>query len=141
MTTSLLLLLEQQFQQLVQLNELLLLERDALASRHPQQVVDITKQKSTALDKLQQTDRQISERFQPADFDSDDIHALKAKIDAELLNLKQLNEVNGKILKHKQLSNEQLQELIIGTRKDKTATTYNQLGKKSNTLKSRPIKA
>lgn len=141
MTTSLLLLLRQQHEQLVQLNELLLLEREAFAGRSPQQVNQVTEQKTAALDALQATDKQLSDNFSKDDFQSDDILTLKHQIEDELKTLKHNNEVNGKILQHKQVNNEQLRELIIGTRKDKTATTYDQLGKRTNTLKGRAIKA
>lgn len=141
MTTSLLVLLKQQHQQLVQLNELLLLEREAFAGRSPQQVEQVSQQKMAALDSLQTTDKQISDNFSQDDFNSEDIIAIKAEIDNTLSDLKHQNEVNGKILQHKQLGANMLKEILIGSRKDKSATTYNQLGKKSNTLKSRPIKA
>lgn len=141
MSTSLLVLLRQQLKQLVQLNELLLLEREALAGRSPGQVDKVTKEKMAALDQLQATDKQIGDNYSQDDFAAEDVQAVKAEINEALNELKHLNEVNGKILQHKQLSNEQLRELIIGSRKDKTATTYNQLGKRSNSLKGRAIKA
>lgn len=141
MTTSLLLLLKQQFQQLVQLNELLLIERETLSSRSPEDVEQITKQKMSALDQLQATDKQITNTFTEDDLKAPEAQDIKQQIEQALIELKHQNEVNAKILNHKQVSSNMLKEVLIGNRKDKSATTYDQLGKKSNTLKSRPIKA
>ena len=60
MSTSILLLLQQQLSQLVQMNELLLCERDAFTNREAEKIEAINQQKLEALDSLNTTDQQIA---------------------------------------------------------------------------------
>jgi flagellar biosynthesis/type III secretory pathway chaperone len=141
MPTSLLSLLQQQFKQLVQMNEFLLCERDAFATRQPELIESATQQKTVGLQQLQDIDKQISSQYNAADFEHESITPIKIEIDNALAQLKQQNVVNGKIIASNQISLGMLKDILIGNKKDRSAMTYDQTGKKSNTLKSRPIKA
>lgn len=147
MTSSLELLLQQQLQQLVQMNELLLIEREAFTQRQSAQIEQINQQKLAALETLNQTDSQITNQFNQDDFNSPQIKALKNDIDKQLAELKQQNEVNGKIIAHSQVNLNMLKDIIvsniggIGNRKDRNAVTYDQAGQKSPRLKGSSIKA
>lgn len=141
MTTSLLLLLQQQLQQLVQMNELLLCEREAFASRSPQKVQSATERKLAALKQLQTTDQQIASNYSAEDFENEQIKPLKIEIDNTLAELKKQNEVNGKILQTNQVNVNMLKDVLIGNKKDRSAMTYDQAGQKSSSLRGRSIKA
>lgn len=145
MTSSLELLLQQQFQQLVQMNELLLSEREAFTQRQSAQIEQISKQKLTALEALNQTDSQITSQFNEDDFNTPQIHTLKNDIDKQIAELKQQNEVNGKIIAHSQVNLNMLKDILVGSsiggKKDRSAMTYDQAGQKSSRLKGRSIKA
>ena len=144
MTSSLLLLLNQQLQQLVQMNELLLSEREAFIKRQSAEIEQINQQKLTILDSLKQTDAQITSQFSENDFNTPQIQSLKKDIDQQLIALKQQNQVNGKIIAHSQVSLNMLKDILtsgIGGKKDRSAMTYDQAGHKSSRLKGRAIKA
>ena len=141
MSTSLLLLLQHQLQQLVQMDELLICEREAFATRDPAQIEAASQQKQLALQKLQDTDKQIASQFSAPDFEDEAVTAIKIEIDNALAQLKQQNAVNGKIIAGNQISLGLLKDILIGSKKDRSTMTYDQAGQKSNTLKSRPIKA
>jgi flagellar biosynthesis/type III secretory pathway chaperone len=141
MTTSLLLLLQQQLKQLVHMNELLVCEREAFASRQPSQVEEATRQKMAALKQVQQLDQQISSQFGASDFEDETITPIKIEIDNALAELKKQNAVNGKIITNGQISLGMLKDILIGSKKDRSAMTYDQAGQKSNTLRGRAIKA
>ena len=134
-------MLQHQHKQLVQMNELLLCEREAFASREPVKVEAINKQKLAAIQELQDTDQQITNQYDAKDFESAEIEPIKIEIDNLLSELKMQNEVNGKILQGNQTSLNMLKEILIGSKRNNSATTYNQSGKKSAALMSRPIKA
>jgi flagellar biosynthesis/type III secretory pathway chaperone len=141
MTTSLLLLLQVQLKQLVQMNALLLLEREAFTSRSPEKVKAATEQKTAALKQLQDTDNQISSTYTAKDFENNEIKPLKIELDNALAELKTQNEVNGKILQNNQINVKMLKDILIGSKKDRSSMTYDQAGQKSSSLRSRPIKA
>lgn len=144
MTSSLELLLQQQFQQLVQMNELLLSEREAFTQRQSAQIEQINKQKLAALKELNQTDSQITGQFNEDDFNTPQIRTLKNDIDKQLAELKQQNEVNGKIIAHSQVNLNMLKDILVGSiggKKDRSAMTYDQAGQKSSRLKGTAIKA
>jgi len=145
MTSSLLLLLQQQLKQLVQMNELLLCEREAFANRQPAADIEaINQQKTDALTQIQAIDQQISTNYTQTDFNSDDVQQVRRTIDSTLTELKMNNEVNGKIIQNSQMNINMLKEVFVGSisgGKDRSAMTYNQSGRKSSLLKSRPIKA
>ncbi len=141
MTTSLLLLLQQQLKQLVQMNELLLCEREAFASRSNEKVQAATTQKQNALTQLQATDQQISSAYTAQDFEHEDIKPLKIEIDNALAELKKQNEVNGKILQTNQINLNMLKDILVPRKKDRAAMTYDQAGQKSSAIRGKPIKA
>ena len=141
MTTSLLCALQQQHQQLVQLNELLRLEREAFIARDAEQTQSLSQQKLAMLEQLQSTDTAIKSQFSSADFSDPQAAELKSEVEQLLATAKQENEVNGKILQTNQVTLNMLKDIVIGSRKDRNATTYDQLGQKTNTLKGRAIKA
>jgi len=147
MTSSLTLLLEQQLQQLVQMNELLLCERDAFTSRDSAKIEAVNQQKIQALEELKLTDEKIVSQFNETDFDNEDVRQLKSLIDDALNDVKQQNDVNGKIISHSQVNLNMLKEVLISntagarSKKDRSAMTYNQTGKKSSLIKGKPIKA
>lgn len=148
MTSSLLILLQQQLQQLVQMNELLLSERNAFTQRDSAQMESINQQKVEALEKLKQTDDQISANFSTDDFNHPDIQDIKQKVDQALTEVKHENDVNGKIVSHSQVNLNMLKDMIVSnmrsganSKKDSSAMTYTQAGAKSSLIKGRPIKA
>ena len=104
MTTSLLLLLQQQLAQLVQMNEFLLLEREAFTSRSVEKIQTATAQKQNALVQLQATDQQISGSFVAEDFEHQDIKPIKIEIDNAMAELKKQNEVNCLIINNSQIA-------------------------------------
>ena len=93
-------LLQQQYDQLVRMNELLVSEREAITSRSPEKVVLASQQKAELLQQLQQTDQQISTQFSAADLQHESIKPLKNDIDNLLTEIKHHNEVNGKIIEN-----------------------------------------
>ena len=148
MTSCLELLLQQQLKQLVQMNELLLTERETFATRQSTEIKQINTQKLAALDTLKQTDSQIASQFNEDDFNTPQIQALKNDIDKQIGELKLQNEVNGKIIAHSQVNINMLKDILIGNiggniggKKDRSAMTYDQAGQKSSLIKGRAIKA
>lgn len=148
MTSSLLVLLQQQLKQLVHMNELLLNEREAFTQRDSAQIEAINQQKLQALDNLKQTDEQIITQHKEDEFNHPDIQPIKHQIDQAIADVKLENEVNGKIISHSQVNLNMLKDIMIGnigsgagSKKDRSAMTYNQAGHKSSLIKGRPIKA
>jgi flagellar biosynthesis/type III secretory pathway chaperone len=147
MSTSILLLLQQQLSQLVQMNELLLCERDAFTNREAEKIEAINQQKLEALDSLNTTDQQIATLYKdqnPSDVETGEVKEIKVEIDKILTEVKQQNEVNGRIIQHSQVNLNMLKDILvsnIGGKKDRAPGTYNQTGYKSSMLKGRPIKA
>lgn len=141
MPTSLLDLLQQQYDQLVQMDELLVCERDAMTSRLPEKVVAITEQKAAQLKQLQHTDSQISTLYQQDDFKDPEVSALKKAIDTLLGDIKKQNDVNGIINQNNQMTVKMLKGILFDSKKDQSSMTYNQLGQKTAASRYKPIKA
>ena len=141
MTTSLLLLLQQQLAQLVQMNEFLLFEREAFTSRSVEKIQTATAQKQNALVQLQATDQQISGSFVAEDFEHQDIKPIKIEIDNAMAELKKQNEVNGKIVQSNQINLNMLKDVLMPRKKDRASMTYDQAGQKSSAIRGKPIKA
>jgi flagellar biosynthesis/type III secretory pathway chaperone len=141
MTTSLLDLLQQQLEQLVHMNELLILEREAITSRSPENVVAATKQKTAQLDLLQLTDQQINTISTQAELDSEAVKALRHEMDNILVEVRSNNVVNGKIIQNNQSTVAMLKSILFDSKKDQSSMTYNQRGQKTAASKYKPIKA
>ena len=138
---SLLELLQQQLKQLVQMNELLVCEREAITSRSPEKVVLVNEQKTAQLQQLQDTDNQISSSYSKDDFNTDEHHQLTIDIDNLLADLRQQNEVNGKIIQNNRITVKMLKDVILDSKKDQSTMTYNQKGMKSGSSMYKPVKA
>ncbi len=134
-------LLQQQYDQLVRMNELLVSEREAITSRSPEKVVLASQQKAELLQQLQQTDQQISTQFSAADLQHESIKPLRNDIDNLLTEIKHHNEVNGKIIENNQVTVKMLKGILFDSKKDQSSMTYNQMGQKTAASRYKPIKA
>ena len=144
MSHSLAELLQQQQQQLAAMLELLLVERDCMIRRDSEQLNEINQRKVEQLQAIQQLDHTLAQQYSASDFAATEIQTLKQQLEQQLQQLQQQNQVNGKIIAHSQVNLNMLKDLMLGgisSKKDKSAMTYDQAGKKSSALKGRPIKA
>lgn len=144
MNTSLLSLLQKQYSVLIEIDELLLLERQAFTARDSVQIEQINQEKLELLQSITDIDQQLRSQVSSPDVKTIQVQELKAKIDEQLLQLKQRNQVNGKIIAHSQVNLNLLKDLLInGISGDKgqRSLTYDQAGQKSSPLKGRAIKA
>lgn len=134
-------LLQLQLDQLVQMNELLVSEREAIAGRSPEKITQITNHKTALLKNIQLTDEQLGSQFTAADLATDAAQQLKININALLVQIKDQNAVNGKIIQNNQITIKMFKDILFDSKKDQSSMTYNQLGQKRSASKYKPIKA
>lgn len=134
-------LLQQQLEQLAQLEQMLLQEREVLEHNDPQALGQLTSLKQQILKKIEQSDQQLA---QSPNF----IEQRKAgqwqdevdQIHQTLAHCQELNNINGHIIQQSSLVVERLKSSLLESR-TKTTMTYDAKGKTQGGLSSLGIKA
>ncbi|MBL1140452.1 MAG: flagellar protein FlgN [Proteobacteria bacterium] len=130
-------ILEQEVNTLEGLYSLLLKEMVALKERNSDSINQLSKEKNSMLNKLDQLDKErqlcVTENsIQDTNLTfTNDIDALSKKIEVCLNKCKKQNSINGGIIEMSQLFNEKMLDIICGN-SDKE-TTYGATGKNSTT--------
>lgn len=134
-------LLQQQLSQLIELENLLLAEKEVLQQQKPDALTDITEKKQQLLSDIEQLDtkikanaefvEQLANNLLPAQFQ---------EIETTLVRCKELNTINGQIIQHSSLAIERIRSTILESR-SRSSMTYDKLGKKSGGLAGKAIKA
>lgn len=134
-------LIAQQLQNLQQLEELLILEKEVLQRLDPEALTTVTEQKNTLLQAIQQLDEQNAQNLQLKNDISAGIHGEQlAEIEATLLRCKNKNHVNGQIVQQSSLAAERMKNSLLENH-SRSSMTYDSKGKKSGGLSSLGIKA
>jgi flagella synthesis protein FlgN len=134
-------LIAQQLENLQQLEELLIVEKDVLQKQDPELLISVTEQKNNLLQKIQQLDESNSQsEILKAEIDSG-IHQKEiAEIEAILLRCKNKNHINGLVIQQSSLAAERMKNSLLENH-NRSSMTYNSKGKKSGGLSSLGIKA
>jgi flagella synthesis protein FlgN len=134
-------LIAQQLENLQQLEELLIVEKDVLQKQDPELLISVTEQKNNLLQKIQQLDESNSQSvILKAEIDSG-IHQKEiAEIEAILLRCKNKNHINGLVIQQSSLAAERMKNSLLENH-NRSSMTYNSKGKKSGGLSSLGIKA
>jgi len=134
-------LIAQQLQNLRQLEELLIVEKEVLQKLDPAALASVTEQKNTLLQAIQQLDEQNAQNPLLENEISSGIHANElAEIEAILLRCKNKNQVNGQVVQQSSLAVERMKNALLENH-NRSSMTYNNKGKKSGGLSSLGIKA
>jgi len=134
-------LIAQQLQNLKQLEELLIVEKEILQRLDPVALASITEQKHDLLQAIQQLDEQNAQNIQLANEVSTGVHNNElAEIEAILLRCKDKNHVNGQVVQQSSLAVERMKNSLLENH-NRSSMTYNSKGKKSGGLSSLGIKA
>jgi len=134
-------LIAQQLQNLKQLEELLIVEKEILQRLDPVALASVTEQKHDLLQAIQQLDEQNAQNIQLANEVSTGVHNNElAEIEAILLRCKDKNHVNGQVVQQSSLAVERMKNSLLENH-NRSSMTYNSKGKKSGGLSSLGIKA
>jgi flagella synthesis protein FlgN len=134
-------LIAQQLQNLQQLEELLSAEKEVLQKHNPDALVEITEQKNSLLQTIQQFDEQNSQVPLFKDEIASGNHSeLLAEIEATLLRCKDMNHVNGQVIQQSSLAVERMKNSLLENH-NRSSMTYDSKGKTSGGLSSLGIKA
>jgi flagella synthesis protein FlgN len=134
-------LVSQQLSQLMQLEALLVTEKDVLQLQNPDALIQITATKNNLLMAIQNVDNAIGQSFEfkqeklAGNFDNE-----LAEIQSILERSKVLNQTNGLIIHQSQLSVERMKTSLLENH-NKSSMTYDSKGKTSGGLSSLGIKA
>ncbi len=134
-------LIEKQEASLLELEKLLLLEKEILTKQNPQALVDITEKKHVLLLNIEEGDKALSLHPHFKKELNDGLHAdALASASETLERCKELNQVNGNIITQSELAVERMRSTLL-ERNSKSTMTYDAKGKKSGGLSSLGIKA
>lgn len=134
-------LLQQQLNQLIQLENLLLAEKEILQQQKPDALIDITEKKQHLLSDIESLDEKI--RTTPEfieQYNNKQLPQQFQEIETTLSRCKALNTVNGQIIQHSSLAVERIRGSLLESR-SRSSMTYDKLGKKSGGLAGKAIKA
>ncbi|GAA5131992.1 flagellar export chaperone FlgN [Thalassotalea piscium] len=133
--------LDQQLQQLQQLLLILEQEKEILIKSDPEQLTSIGLVKDEILLAIQSLDKQIEQSVQFRQGKAQGLYdnAL-AQIEQCLLQCKDQNTVNGKIIQQSQLAVERMKTSLLQSH-NKSSLTYDNKGKTSGGLSSLDVKA
>ena len=134
-------LIDQQEAFLVELEKLLLTEKDVLTKQNPLALTQVTEQKQQLLLQIEQQDKQISihPHFKK-ELDEGHHQDILARINEKLEHCKELNQVNGNIIGQSANAVERMRSPLL-ERNSKSSMTYDAKGKKSGGLSRLGIKA
>jgi flagella synthesis protein FlgN len=134
-------LLDQQFSQLQELEQVITDEKLVLQQHQPDALLKISEKKNQLLLSIQKLDQQI--RINQA-FAQDKAAGFLSQQLTEIENLlktcQQKNQVNGQIIAQSQLAVERMKTSLLESH-NKTSVTYDRKGKKSGGLSSIGLKA
>ncbi len=135
--------LDSQYEQLLQLEELLSRELSSITDRKLADISTISAEKATSLDQIQLNDKEISlmaHKLGDEWHSSPEIAEQRQKIAVKLEQLQKMNEVNGKVIQSSQMMLKQFKDLVLSSVGKKTLT-YGQDGKTSGNSSTLGIKA
>lgn len=124
-------LLDTQSEQLSSLEVLLANELSAISERKLDDFQNILSKKSSLLDALQQTDQQLIQQLPlvfPNYQSNNDFIQRRDSIEGQLFKVKEMNEVNGKIIQSNQSTLLKFKELLFAS-KGRKPMTYSADGK------------
>ncbi len=131
----------QQLQNLQQLEDLLVLEKEVLQNQDPEALISLTEKKSNLLQTIQQLDEKNAQDSVFKNEIDSGIHQKKiAEIEAILIRCKNKNHVNGLVIQQSSLAAERMKNSLLENH-NRSSMTYNSKGKKSGGLSSLGIKA
>lgn len=134
-------LVSQQLSQLVQLEALLISEKEILQQQNVDALVTVTTDKNTLLADIQEVDNAIGNSFEFKQARRTGMFETELnEIKSLLEHCKQLNQVNGLIIHQSQLTVEKMKNSLLENH-NKSSMTYDNKGKKSGGLSSLGIKA
>jgi flagella synthesis protein FlgN len=135
-------LLNIQHQQLLELKDLLIAEKDILQKQTtPDELTLITEQKATLLQAIETTDKTLSQHNEFLEKRAAGEYSEQlAVIENTLIECKNLNQVNGSIIQHSTLAVERMKSSLLENH-NRMSMTYDNKGKKSAGLSSLDLKA
>jgi flagellar biosynthesis protein FlgN len=134
-------IIAQQLQNLQQLEDLLVLEKEVLQNQDPEALISLTEKKSNLLQTIQTLDEKNAQNAEFKKEVDSGIHQKNiSEIEAILIRCKNKNHVNGLIIQQSSLAAERMKNSLLENH-NRSSMTYNSKGKKSGGLSSLGIKA